>query len=249
MQQSGREKFLTDALDKLQACRSPEDRWRCGTAMLQACGSQWITAGTAPLARLGDISVRSTTPLALMQDYLGERMYQADPWMQLCARGPELDRIETGRARAGLSGSRARLAGLFADHGVRRAVLVPCYGGRRTGGIVLYDCSAASDRWETDPAGLDHARLIVALFSSVYAPEADHSPDRELYRFGPALTLREREVLLWLWSGHQTARIAERMGIEPVTVSKHVASIRRKLGAKTREQALAIAILDGLIPI
>jgi DNA-binding CsgD family transcriptional regulator len=32
-------------------------------------------------------------------------------------------------------------------------------------------------------------------------------------------------------------------------VSKHLASIRRKLGAKTREQAVAIAMLDGLVAV
>jgi DNA-binding CsgD family transcriptional regulator len=141
------------------------------------------------------------------------------------------------------------MARLFADHGVRRAVLIPSYSGRRSGGIVLYDGNAASDRWVEDPAGLDCARMIVAVFSALYRPENDRSESVELFRFRSALTPREREVLSWLCSGLRTDRIAERMAIEPVTVTKHLASIRRKLGAKTREQAVAIAMLDGLIAV
>jgi DNA-binding CsgD family transcriptional regulator len=249
MHPSASERGLTDTLDKLQACRSAEERWLCGVGLLQACGSRWITAGTASLTRLNDIAVRSSTPGALIQDYLGEGLDQDDPWMQLCARGATIDTLDTGTTGKAMPSTKVRLASLFADHGVRHAVLVPSYGGRRTGGIVLYDCNAASDRWETDPLGLDRARLIVALFSAVYRPEADVSAGSGLYRFAPALTPREREVLLWLWSGHQTARIAERMGVQPVTVTKHLASVRRKLGARTREQALAIAMLEGLISI
>jgi DNA-binding CsgD family transcriptional regulator len=249
MHPSPNQRVLTEALDRLGACQSADARWLCGVSLLQNCGSQWITAGTAPLARQGDVAVRSTTPVGLLQDYVNERLHQDDPWMQLCARSTQVDLLDTTTSRNALPGSKVRLATLFADYGVRHAALVPCYGGRRTGGIVLYNCNAGSDGWEADPAGLDRARLIVALFSAVYQPDADRSGGGELYRFQPALTAREREVLLWLWSGHQTARIADRMGIEPVTVTKHLAAIRRKLGARTREQALAIAILEGLISV
>jgi DNA-binding CsgD family transcriptional regulator len=246
---SASQKPLTDALDKLCSARDDEARWLCGLRLLQDCGSQWITAGTAPLSRITSVSVRSSTPAALMRDYLDAGLHNDDPWMRLCAQGLDVDTLDTTAAGAALAGSKARLANLLADHGVRHAALVPCYGGHRTGGIVLYDCNPSSDGWRLDPAGLDRARRIVALFSALYQPEADRSEGSELYRFGAALTAREKEVLLGLWSGYRTARIAERMGIEPVTVSKHLAAIRRKLGARTREQALAIAIVEGLISI
>jgi DNA-binding CsgD family transcriptional regulator len=65
--------------------------------------------------------------------------------------------------------------------------------------------------------------------------------------FGDLLSPREREVLVWLASGLRTAEIAHRMGIETVTVGYHLQRARRKLGARTREQALAIALRDGHI--
>ncbi len=240
---------LIEALDRLHACRSDEERWTCGVALLHDCGSQWITVGTAPRTRLTDVAVRSTTPAGLMQDYLSERYDRDDPWMHICSDGAAVDMLDIGALSAPWPARKRRMARLFADFGVRRAVLVPCYDGRRTGGMVLYDRNAVSDHWESDPQGLDRARLIIAIFAAFYRPEQDRSPSDQLYRVGTALTPRESEVLAWLCSGYQTARIAERMGIEPVTVTKHLASIRRKLGAKTREQALAIAMRDGLIAI
>jgi DNA-binding CsgD family transcriptional regulator len=240
---------LTSTLDRLGGCSHDEQRWACGASLLQDCGSEWMTAGTSPRNRLTDLAVRSTTPEALMQDYVGNRLHFDDPWMQLCASSRSVDLLEISDQTTAIPATRTRLARLFADHGVRRAVLVPCYGGQRTGGIVLYNRNAPKEGWEADPMGLQRARLVIAIFSACYRPEADRSQSPGLYRIGAVLTGREREVLCWLGSGLQTARIAERMGIEAVTVSKHLAAVRRKLGARTREQALAIAVKEELIAI
>jgi DNA-binding CsgD family transcriptional regulator len=72
-------------------------------------------------------------------------------------------------------------------------------------------------------------------------------PGQDECRFGDLLSPREREVLVWLASGLRTAEIAHRMGIETVTVGYHLQRARRKLGARTREQALVLALRDGHI--
>lgn len=61
------------------------------------------------------------------------------------------------------------------------------------------------------------------------------------------LSGREIELLTWLAAGLRNDAIAFKMGISVVTVNFHVLSARRKLNADTREQALAIAIMRGLI--
>jgi DNA-binding CsgD family transcriptional regulator len=50
---------------------------------------------------------------------------------------------------------------------------------------------------------------------------------------------------MWLAAGLRTAEIAHRMRIETVTVGYHLQRARRKLGARTREQALVIAVRAG----
>ena len=56
---------------------------------------------------------------------------------------------------------------------------------------------------------------------------------------GPVtLTPREWDVGELLLEGSSTAEIAERLGVSPITVRRHVGLLLRKLGAETREEAL-----------
>jgi two-component system nitrate/nitrite response regulator NarL len=52
------------------------------------------------------------------------------------------------------------------------------------------------------------------------------------------LTPREWEVGELLRESHSTADIAERLGVSPVTVRRHVGLLLRKLGARSREDAV-----------
>ncbi|OXT02640.1 hypothetical protein B7H23_07065 [Notoacmeibacter marinus] len=61
------------------------------------------------------------------------------------------------------------------------------------------------------------------------------------------LTEREMETLRWAASGLRTKEIALKMRISAATVEFHGRNARHKLGAKTREQAVAIALTRGLI--
>jgi DNA-binding CsgD family transcriptional regulator len=64
---------------------------------------------------------------------------------------------------------------------------------------------------------------------------------------GPALSRREADALGHLAQGMANDRIAFALGIKPETVNLHIMSARRRLGARTREQAIAIAVRLGLI--
>ncbi len=62
------------------------------------------------------------------------------------------------------------------------------------------------------------------------------------------LTEREREVLALLAEGLTNAAIAERLTVSVHTVRNHVANLSAKLGARSKLEALAIAVRDGLLP-
>lgn len=61
------------------------------------------------------------------------------------------------------------------------------------------------------------------------------------------LTRRELEVLGLVAEGMRNADIAERLFLSPRTVDHHVSAIRRKLGARTRGEAVAAAGRLGLL--
>jgi PAS domain S-box-containing protein len=96
-----------------------------------------------------------------------------------------------------------------------------------------------------------------------YAAVANVLPGRHLAAFlsyGPPLprptrgrragrlTLREQESLRLVAMGLTTSAAAERLGISPETVRTHVRNAMNKLGARTRAQAIAVAMRDGEIP-
>lgn len=63
----------------------------------------------------------------------------------------------------------------------------------------------------------------------------------------PVLSSREREILCWLAAGLRTDQIAYQLNLKPVTIHMHMRSARLKLGARTREQMMALAALRGLL--
>jgi DNA-binding NarL/FixJ family response regulator len=63
----------------------------------------------------------------------------------------------------------------------------------------------------------------------------------------PALTARERELLLMIAAGSSNARIAALTGLSPHTVRAHLRSIARKLGVRNRAHAVTAALQSGQI--
>lgn len=61
------------------------------------------------------------------------------------------------------------------------------------------------------------------------------------------LTRRECECLLWLSKGLRTKEISELLNLSDCTVSFHINNAKTKLCAHTREQAVARAVVLGLI--
>jgi DNA-binding NarL/FixJ family response regulator len=63
----------------------------------------------------------------------------------------------------------------------------------------------------------------------------------------PELTDRERQVLRLLADGCSYEEVGQQLFISPETVRTHVAKAQRKLGVRTRTQAVAAALRTGLI--
>jgi DNA-binding CsgD family transcriptional regulator len=92
------------------------------------------------------------------------------------------------------------------------------------------------------PAEADDA--LQARAPAPAAPVANSSGSR-FGRGGP--TAREREVLALLAAGATDEQIAEMLELSPATVQTHVRNAKAKLGARTRAQAVAMALQHGMI--
>lgn len=76
---------------------------------------------------------------------------------------------------------------------------------------------------------------------------AAHSGSPPVEEPGPALTVREREILGYLAADFSNQQIATSLVIEVRTVKHHVHNILAKLRARHRWQAVAVAHAQGLI--
>jgi DNA-binding CsgD family transcriptional regulator len=107
----------------------------------------------------------------------------------------------------------------------------------------------------------DHARVAMRygafanVLPGVHVAACLAEPGQDPRALRPArarragqLTRREQESLRLVALGMTTTAAAEQLGISPETVRTHVRNAMNKLGARTRAQAIAVAMRDGEIP-
>jgi PAS domain S-box-containing protein len=133
-------------------------------------------------------------------------------------------------------------------------------GGGHAGPFELSSQAAASEEVHiTVTANVLPGRHLLILSGGgarVGEPEAQPEPNRKAQtvnhvsrftRGGP--TAREREVLALLAAGATDEQIAGLLELSPATVQTHVRNAKAKLGARTRAQAVALALQGGMIDI
>jgi DNA-binding CsgD family transcriptional regulator len=113
------------------------------------------------------------------------------------------------------------------------------------------------------PADVDAETLaaVVTVVAAGYAltprggatggddPDVDDEDSGEGGEPGHALSSREHEVLALLAGGASNKEIALALAVSVSTVKFHVAAIMEKLGARSRVDAVAIAIRAGLVMV
>ena len=141
-----------------------------------------------------------------------------------------------------------------------RAVLV--LADRADGDLVLQALRLGARGYVTKAEGL---RDLVTTIQRVLGGERVMTPALEKDAMGAlgrmarraregadvdaGLTPRERQILELLSGGLTIGQIASRLGISPRTVETHVAKLYRKLGVRTRVQAISRAATLGLVDL
>jgi DNA-binding NarL/FixJ family response regulator len=110
---------------------------------------------------------------------------------------------------------------------------------------------------DTKPAELLRAVRLVAAGDALLSPSVTRRVVREFagrptrtlrpHPRLPALTDREREILVLVAEGLNNEEIAERLTISPATARTHVSRAITKLGARDRAQLVVFAYQSGLV--
>lgn len=231
---------VTDFTATLVEAQNVADIWRATTRFF----SQYGLDGVVYLDADGDqFTLLSTLPESWHQHYMDSRYHEIDSFAQICCadhravatgadnlhRYPQLSRQQRKLVQeAGETGYRAGFSSPF------RLASARGFGGWNL-------MSAEGDKASQAIARAHGDVLHMAAFCAHQALSNARVPQ------DTPLTPREVECLQWLAMGLRTQQIAHKMGLKPVTVEFHFRRAREKLGADTREQALAKAIFGGLI--
>jgi DNA-binding CsgD family transcriptional regulator len=109
-----------------------------------------------------------------------------------------------------------------------------------------YPCSInmAGDHTDVDPLSY-HVVHLMAEYYLLRIVELSKS-NRRLFD-PPDLTPRELECLVWMAKGKSDGEIGDILSISHRTVNGYIENIRKKMDVGTRTQAVALAIVCGLI--
>ena len=128
------------------------------------------------------------------------------------------------------------------DFGICRGLSIPIYGALGEFGIMTFVSSEASSGFEKTLRHYRHELHIAAIYIDQMVRKLAPTEAR------PAdLTDREIEVLCWTAAGKTSAEIAIILSISKKTVDFHIYNAMRKLDVYTKPQAVAKALLSGLV--
>lgn len=224
----------TEDFANLVACETDASRlWEASTRWLEEMGFDRVLH--LDIKGAGKVAVQTTLGRAFETHYQDERLERHDPFLTYCLRTP--DSLGTG-------------VDYIDDYSyLSAAEKSVIYAASETGYRAGFSCVVrmgpmGCEAWNV---GSTLARAEIEAIRRERGPEIRLGLLALRGRLGaPAstllgkLTARERACLDLLSSGLRTKAIAHDLGLALVTVELHLRNARTKLGASTRDQALAL---------
>ncbi|MEM6463282.1 MAG: LuxR C-terminal-related transcriptional regulator [Pseudomonadota bacterium] len=191
------------------------------------------------------VPTRSTLPISLWEHYYRERFYKQDPIIAhiRVSDEPFVDHFGW-RDISALPPRIRQLAELLSENCLPARFAT---GERALGRTKVAILSLAA---EFDPDDwLEHVNRHIVPFTLASRMCAAYMASAEPPALEQSLSAREVECLTLLAQGNRNDRISEILGLHRATVEMHTANARRKLGARTREEAVAKAVAAGAIKV
>lgn len=193
-----------------------------------------------------DVHVASSLEPAWRETYLTRGDARIDPFLSICCT--TYHAIDTGidhlQQHDILSSPQRSLIMEAADYGIRSgfSAVTQLRGAHGAAGWNL--CSSLGAR---EVAALRRDRQDALRLAALHA----HHALVQVRKLPAVRTLsrREADCLALVARGDRSKGIARKLALSPVTVDLYLRNAREKLGAATREQAVAIAIAQGQIKI
>lgn len=243
----GNSNQINELIDMSLRADSVEGIHRLCSAISEAYGFDHFIYGTSfPTSLVKPFTlIISGYPDAWREHYQMHGYLTLDPAVRHCARSvrplvwqdlmldPEMDR----RSLTVMQEAR--------DFGLASGTSLPIRGGYGEIGVLSFSSERTMQQTRSE---IDHAIPSLYLLSAYLHEAASRLVNQGCLPFKPPkLTARERECLLWAAEGKTSWEIARILGISERTVIFHLQNATRRLNASSRQQAVALAISQGLI--
>ncbi|WP_055688027.1 LuxR C-terminal-related transcriptional regulator [Loktanella sp. 5RATIMAR09] len=237
---------LIDAADILEGELLSDQAWLSSVALMEANGFNALNIMEFDRQSMQPLWFRSSMNPLWLADYLEQDFMALDPVLLAAFNGQTEVQVSEGKILGDGEISTQRKS--FIDqlisweYGSLDAQIFEVAGQLSFKGVLV---SRADGEQKIDT---QHRLICAVISAAVSAPRSFDSPGATIL---PAnlLSPREIDVLSFLASGLRNDAIAWKMNIAEVTVRIHLASARRKLGAATREEVVALAIRSGQLPL
>jgi LuxR family quorum-sensing system transcriptional regulator CciR len=240
---------VADFLTAVEAVRSLDELWATTAGYLAGLGFTHSIYAYVDPSDPERTRVWTSLPPSWRERYFDQNYQKVDPYFRYCCS--TFSPIRTGGAYLEdhffLTEPERLVVLEGGETGFQTGFSAPVRL-RGTGGFGGWNFGSGFRRTEFESVLRERGRdlRLAAFYIHEHAERLSHGTIASRPAVG-RLTRRERECLLWLSRGLRTAAIADRLGVAEVTVDLHFRGARRKLNAATREEALAKAILYGLI--
>lgn len=229
--------------ERMLGAEAPNDRWLAIQRILCDLGATSVNAGAICDREQYPLWFRSTLPSETLDAYVASDFALADFIFKHAVSDPNPLRWHTAKRSAFETDSRHRhFADFVRDSGVRSIFSFSRRARPGYGKDIITYCSTLDPAEVMDAHNLRRVETAIRLLLPwLDWPETDAEIDVISIRRAE-LSTRENQALKLLAGGLMNARIADAMGISEAMVAKHLRSARRKLNAKTREEAVARAV-------
>lgn len=233
----------------LSKCKSQNDIWQLLKGEIQALGATWVNYAHGDVENLIFLSSMNESWLT----YYFENYVAGDFLVDHCQSSHLLlpiDVTEFTSAERLTRPNRDMTRDIF-DLGSRYMVCIPLPSSRPgtvAGACIHFDLP----KQEVEAILAAHHTHFTMILQAAHqafmlqalevSSEIYFSQEGRQIAAKQLLTQREKDVLLFLMQGFRADRISERMGLSVPTIHMHIQKARRRLNAKTREEAIAKAI-------
>lgn len=243
--------FLIETVNRLSLAQTGDARWEVAKQIASDLGFNAINVVSADLKSGEYYWILSAMRQDWLQDYIDQRMFSVDPLIAQLRTREALKTIQGGTLskQDAVSGLQFEYNQQLRLVGYESLFSFSVAGHRPNESRIVVFSGADKPADIEHTIGLQNMQFVASAIGTMMKAPEDIWGQETIYFDGQSLSPREVEVLSLLAMGHRNLVIADKLNISEMTVRMHISAARKKLSARTREQALVKAAARGLLSI